>query len=589
MKKRVCGVLLALVLTLGIVPGGAAAAEAAGAEEARPADDYAREDAEAGQPAPLAELGSGTWEGDEWYDEEAGEWKAGSGTWALDAAGTLTVEGTGAPPWDLSRQWDAYRDSIRRVEVGLGITEIKSDWFSTWYGESNGRNLTEAVFSDTVTTIGSHAFHGCAALAGVTLGKGITVIGNNAFQGTGLTSLTLPAGLAEIGEGAFAQCDQLDSIAVDKENTVFEAVDGVVFGGDGKTLALYPSGRRGAYTVPAGTERIGNSAFTGARGLTAVTLPAGVAEIGDGAFEGCDGLKEIAFPEGLQAVGNRAFSGCSALAEATFCEGLESIGEGAFSGCSALAKATFSEGLKTIGASAFYNCASLTEATLPDGLESIGGEAFSWCHRLKKAAIPGSLASLGADAFRSCYNLTDLTLGEGISRIENRAFNGCSQVQRLILPKSLTYIGSDVFIDAVGADIHFAGTEAEWEAVRLGYNALPEGLRVRCGSTGPVEPDLDGVKANGWPSYDWENKSTVWDLSLTIDNGGKAGIIAVQAALYGENGRFLDLRERALAVEPGEKTYDLGTLTFPGVDRGSVYEAKVFLTDAAALPLFPAL
>lgn len=244
-------------------------------------------------PALLAEPLSGTWEGDEWYDEETDEWKRRSGTWTLDAAGTLTVEGTGEPPWDLYRQWDP--DSIRRVVFGAGITRVSSEWFSSWCGESRGKNLTEVVLPDTVTAVENHAFYGCTSLASVTLGKGLTVIGSGAFQGTGLTSLTLPAGLTEIGKSAFAQCDQLDSIAVDKGNTAFKAVDGVVFSADGKTLELYPSGRRGACTVPAGTERIGDSAFTGARGLTGVTLPAGMAEIGNSAFEGCDGLKEIVF------------------------------------------------------------------------------------------------------------------------------------------------------------------------------------------------------------------------------------------------------------------------------------------------------
>lgn len=146
-----------------------------------------------------------------------------------------------------------------------------------------------------------------------------------------------------------------------------------------------------------------------------------------------------------------------------------------------------------------------------------------------------------------------------------------------------------MFVDAVEADIHFAGTEAEWEAVRLGYNALPEGLRVRCESTGPVEPDLDGAQRSDWPSYDWEHESTVWNLSLTIDNGGKAGTVAVQAALYDKNGRFLGLQEQTLALDQGEKTYDLGALTFSGVDLGTVGSCRVFLTDAAISPLYTGL
>ena len=611
-KFRLLTLALSLLSALGVLSGGAGAVSCSGGDgTAWNADSAAYYELEApARPVLLAEPVSGTWEGDGYFDEETDEWKVPSGTWTLDAAGTLAVEGTGEPPWDLYRQWNA--DSVRRLAAGDGITHIPSEWFSNRYGNSRGKNLVEVVLSDTVTSVGDSAFYGCASLAGVTLGEGITVIGVGAFQRTGLTELSLPACLPEIGVSAFAECDQLDAIAVAEGNAALRAIDGVVFSADGKTLALYPSGRRGPYGVPAGTEKIGDGAFSGARGLTAVTLPAGVSEIGAWAFPGCDALAgltlpeslrtigesafsgcgaltELALPQGLEEIGTKAFSGCGALAGLTLPEGLRAIGESAFSGCGALTELVFPQGLEEIGASAFSQCRALTRALLPDGLETVGEYAFVSCSKLKTVSLPGTLRSLGAYAFQFFYGMTDLTLGEGISRIENRAFDGCTRIQRLMLPRSLTYIGSDVFTSATEADVHFAGTDAEWKAVRLGYNALPGGLRVRCGSTGPTEPDVDAMVWTGWPFYDWEHESTVWDLSLTIDNGGSAGDTAVRAALYDKDGRFLGLQHRTLTLEEGEKTYDLGTLAFPGVDQRSVYRGRVFLTDAAASPLCRAL
>ena len=79
------------------------------------------------------------------------------------------------------------------------------------------------------------------------------VIGRYAFSGcSGLTSLTLPAGITEIGEYAFEGCSGLTSL-----------------------------------TLPAGITRIGWYAFSGCSGLTSLTLPAGITEIGDGAFYDC--------------------------------------------------------------------------------------------------------------------------------------------------------------------------------------------------------------------------------------------------------------------------------------------------------------
>ena len=85
------------------------------------------------------------------------------------------------------------------------------------------------------------------------------VIGSFAFQGCRrLTSLTLPAGITSICEGAFWGCRELTSL-----------------------------------TLPAGITKIGSYAFDGCSGLTSLNLPAGITKIGDGAFRGCSGLTSI--------------------------------------------------------------------------------------------------------------------------------------------------------------------------------------------------------------------------------------------------------------------------------------------------------
>ena len=63
--------------------------------------------------------------------------------------------------------------------------------------------------------IGACAFDGCSGLTSLTLPAGITSIGNYAFwRCRGLTSLTLPAGITSIGSRTFYQCSGLTSIYV---------------------------------------------------------------------------------------------------------------------------------------------------------------------------------------------------------------------------------------------------------------------------------------------------------------------------------------------------------------------------------------
>lgn len=76
-------------------------------------------------------------------------------------------------------------------------------------------SITSITLPDSVTSIGSYAFHGCKELNEITLGDGINSIGNGAFlECIGLTSVTIPSGVTSIGEHAFANCAQLASVTI---------------------------------------------------------------------------------------------------------------------------------------------------------------------------------------------------------------------------------------------------------------------------------------------------------------------------------------------------------------------------------------
>ena len=104
-------------------------------------------------------------------------------------------------------------------------------------------------------------------------------IDDYAFYGcSGLTSLTLPSGVTEIGDDAFSGCSGLTNL-----------------------------------TLPFGVTKIGYSAFSGCSGLTSLTLPSGVTKIGSSAFSGCSGLTSIyVYAEKLPNMGNDVFDGCDA-------------------------------------------------------------------------------------------------------------------------------------------------------------------------------------------------------------------------------------------------------------------------------------
>ena len=105
-------------------------------------------------------------------------------TWSLNSAGDLTISGTGdmASFIATGAPWAEYRDQVKLVIVGQGVTSI-----------------------------GSSAFQDCKNLELVRLPNTLTALGKAAFLRCGkLTNITLPASLESVGEDCFTGCEKLE-------------------------------------------------------------------------------------------------------------------------------------------------------------------------------------------------------------------------------------------------------------------------------------------------------------------------------------------------------------------------------------------
>ena len=82
------------------------------------------------------------------------------------------------------------------------------------FGRDN-TSVTSVIIPDSVTSIGTFAFHGCSRLASVTLSNTLTIIGELAFADcSSLVSVSLPNTLTIIGYSAFAGCSKLTTITI---------------------------------------------------------------------------------------------------------------------------------------------------------------------------------------------------------------------------------------------------------------------------------------------------------------------------------------------------------------------------------------
>ncbi len=151
---------------------------------------------------------------------------------------------------------------------GLPVTSVGNSAFS-------GAGLTSVTIPDSVTNIGEYAFGGCWGLAGVTIGNSVTRIGDSAFNACwSLTSVTIPDSVISLGDNAFDHCLSLTDV-----------------------------------TIGSNVASIGQSAFGCCHSLASVTIPNSVTNIGDRAFQSCSSLTSVYFQGDAPRVGSDVFNG----------------------------------------------------------------------------------------------------------------------------------------------------------------------------------------------------------------------------------------------------------------------------------------
>ena len=111
------------------------------------------------------------------------------------------------------------------------------------------------------------------------------------------------------------------------------------------------------YTVPAGTEVIGEDSWGKMMNLKSIVLPEGLVEIGSLAFSGCMGLTNLQIPSTVKEIGSYAFE-FTMLRYAVIPEDITTLNNDVFDGCFALGTVVLPSTLERIEDHAFCSCQS---------------------------------------------------------------------------------------------------------------------------------------------------------------------------------------------------------------------------------------
>lgn len=142
-------------------------------------------------------------------------------------------------------------------------------------GREGAYTIPSTVHSKKIDQIWTSGFEGASGLTGITIPASIGRLGTAAFEGTGLTHVTIPDTVQQVDPAVFQNCTKLVSVK-----------------------------------LPAGLAEIDQYMFANCISLQHVDMPDSITKINIYAFHNCTSLTSLALPKGLTSLSVGCFDKC---------------------------------------------------------------------------------------------------------------------------------------------------------------------------------------------------------------------------------------------------------------------------------------
>ena len=327
-------------------------------------------------------------------------------------------------------------------------------------------------------------------------------VGNKAFSGYAVESVTFSDGVATVSSDAFANCTELKQAKVARLSewcniNFANAEANPLHSG---SVALIVDGEElTTLNTTADVKRIGKYAFYNYTKLQSISLN-DVETINWSAFERCS-VESIYLGKKIASVGLNAFNECHAES-LTIDFNMPAFSHNAQSSNHWLCgldveHITIDEGASDIGTFAFNSLATLKSVDVAGSVENIGQGAFANCPKLMNVTIDDGVKCIDEHAFYNCAELTNITIAQSVTTIAGYAFNGCSSLEAITIPEQVNYIGEYAFADCNNLEVVYCLSESP---ATLGNNYVFDANNNSLTIYVPASAVDAYRNANGWRS-----------------------------------------------------------------------------------------
>lgn len=265
------------------------------------------------------------------------------------------------------------------ITISEGITTVGSLAFYIC------RGITKVNLPTSLKQIQYQAFRGTTNLKSISLPKGLEVLGNRAFNASGITSIVIPGTVKTVGVNAFLQ-------SYIEQATIEDGVEIL------DSAAFRQCGLK-EITIPGSVKEIKDSCFSEITGLSKVTINNGVEKIDGGAFNGT-AIKEIEIPASVLTIDDSAFSNCGKIQTINVAidnQNYSSQNDSLYN----------KDKTKIIR---YPSGKKDTEFEVPSTVKEIGNSCFSSCGNLVKIQITSNVEKLATSLFVNQGNLTEINV-----------------------------------------------------------------------------------------------------------------------------------------------------------------------------------